>query len=264
MKQLINGALLSVGLVLSASAMAQQTSVTPDIDNPVVGLIGASFVDPLTPYPNAGGLTCLNGCSYRGLSDHLIGTVIREKKGIAYQSAAQAGAISAGTSDYYSVLGQATKLYEHHANWNGDSSRLKAVVFDIFNDCLHNLYGPLCTEHDIKDGVVANVKEAVDYLQARGVKVYLNKYVAYEDLDLPAMQAAFSNLIPGFTAASPEQYDLLKTTYEAELSAIDGVSLLDTWKNFNHVGDGLHPDHKTKRKAAKYVTRTLKKELDLK
>ncbi|WP_444995272.1 hypothetical protein [Aliikangiella sp. IMCC44359] len=252
--------LISLFSLFSFSVFSDEPIIT-EANNPVIGLIGASFIDPESAYGNGLGLTALNGSSYRGLADYLKARTINNINGMVFREAAQGGATSSGALGFDSALTQAVKLYEHSTMW-ADGSHLKVVIIDIFNDCLHNSYGPLCTEEDIQNGLVFHVTEAIQYLQARNVKVFVNRLVDYDSLDLPLAEEVFKIINPNFTVATREQYELLVSTYENSIAQIEGVEFLNTWKRFRHFGDGLHPSHRTKKRAAKYIVRKLKRYLD--
>ncbi|MET1256235.1 hypothetical protein [Aliikangiella maris] len=249
LKQQFFFSLISLFLLLTFPVMAKDYS---ESKNPVIGLIGASYIDPEAAYGNGAGLTALNGSSYRGLADYLKAFSILSVEGPVFREAAQGGATSSGALGFDSAQLQAIKLYEHTTMWV-DGSHLKAVIIDLFNDCLHTAYGPLCTREDIDNTLVKNVTQAINYLQQRGVKVFVNRLVDYDKLDLPLAEEIFKVITPHFRVASREQYNLLKHTYEDSISQIDGVIMLDTWRSFAHFGDGLHPNHATKLKAAQYV-----------
>lgn len=252
---------LIASLVLSATAFCSfaSTDITPDVNNPVVGLMGASFVDPEASPFNLVGLTSLNGSSYRGLADHLKARSINNPRGIVYREVAEGGSTTNGQNGFLSLFQQAERLVTHTTNWP-DGIRLKVAVITQFNDCLHTIAG-LCDEQDVLAGPVQNVIDTVNYLQANGVKVFVTNLVDYEDLDLPLVEATFAPIIPGFIVATEEQYRLYTDTFEAEVSALPGVTMIDVWKNFNDIGDGLHPDHKSRQKASKILHRAIRKHL---
>lgn len=249
--------LFSVVLTALSTAAFAGNDVTPDVDNPVVGLLGASFVDPEASPTNTVALTSLNGSSYRGVADYLKARSINNPKGIVYRENAEGGSTTNGQNGFQSLLEQAQRMVEHTTMWS-DGTHLEAAVIFQSNDCLHTLAG-LCTEQDVLDGPVQNTKDTIAYLQSFGVKVYVTNLVNYEDFDLPLVEQVFSQIIPGFVVASETEYNLYKDIYETELSAVEGVTFIDAWGGMSHIGDGLHPDHRSKRKASRRIHKTLKR-----
>ncbi|WP_016955101.1 hypothetical protein [Catenovulum agarivorans] len=251
---------LTLGLTLSTPVSAQ-SNIIADVNNPVIGLIGASYVDPEAAYGNTVGLTALNGSSYRGINDFLIGETINDPTGLVFREKAEGGATTDGANGFNSMLGQAQELYEHTTMW-GDGSHLKAAVLFQFNDCKHTIAGLCPTMEDVLAGPIQNTLQTIAYLQQNDVKVFVIKMPAYEDLDLVLTEEIFSQVTPGFAAASEEQYRLLQQAYEQHVYTAEGVVLIDAWNKFKHMGDGLHPDYKTRKKAAKTIVKSLKKALN--
>lgn len=235
------------------------SDIIPDIDNPVAGLMGASFVDPEASPFNLVGLTSFNGSSYRGIADHLKARSINNDKGIVYREVAEGGSTTNGQNGFLSILQQAERLVGHTTMWS-DRTNLDVAVITQFNDCLHTIAG-ICDEQDILAGPVQNVVDTVNYLQANGVKVFVTNLVKYEDFDMPLVEAVFSQIIPGFEVATEEQYNLYVETFESEVSSLPGVTMIDIWKRFEHIGDGLHPDHKSRQKASNILHKAIRKHL---
>lgn len=255
MKTILTAAVL---LVLSTTIFAR-SDVTPDVNNPVVGLLGASFVDPEASPFNQVGLTSLNGSSYRGIADFMKALSIHDPRGIVYREQAEGGATTNGQNGYLSLLEQATRLVEHTTMWS-DGTHLKVAVIFRFNDCLHTIAG-LCDEQEVLNTPVANTIETIQYLQSHGVKVIVPILLDYDNMDLPLVEETFSQIIPGFKVASEEQYNLYKTVFESEISNFQDVTMIEIWSGMTHIGDGLHPDYRSKKKAAKKLHRAIKKYL---
>ncbi len=248
--------LSAVALVFWTFQSSAKHNITPDVNNPVVGLLGASFVDPeASPY-NTVGLTSLNGSSYRGIADYLKALSIHNARGVVYREQAEGGATTSGQNGFLSIQEQAERLVEHTTQWS-DGTHMKVAVIFRFNDCLHTLAG-LCDEQAVLDGPVANTAQAIQYLQRQGVLVIVPSLLDYEDMDLPLVESIFSEISPGFKVASETQYRLYKATFESEIAAIPGVIMMDLWQGMTHIGDGLHPDHRSKRRAAKKLHKTIK------
>lgn len=256
MKQVFSLLLL---LLFTSTVSVYADEIVPDYTNPVVGLIGASSVDPETSPFNTIGLTALNGSSFRGLADYMKARSIHQPKGIVYREVAEAGATTNGQNGYLSVLEQAKRLVEHTTTWN-DGVHLKAAVIFHFNDCLHSIAG-LCDEQDVLNITVANVREAIEYLQAANVKVFITRLIDYDRLDLPLVEEIYSQISPGFKVASEANYNLYKSIYETEMEQLNGVTVIDVWQGMEHIGDGLHADHSSKMRASKRLHRALRRYL---
>ncbi|MER2491865.1 hypothetical protein [Catenovulum sediminis] len=253
--------LISVALLsFKVFTVNAQSDITPDFSNPVVGLIGASYVDPEAPIGNTSGLTSLNGASYRGIADYLKGTTIHKAGGLVYRENAQGGATSDGANGFKTMLQQAQELVEHTTMWS-DGSHMKAAVLFQFNDCKHTLAGLCPTQAEVLAGPVANTLDTIAYLQSQNVKVFVVKMPSYEQLDLALTESIFSAIIPDFKTANEAQYQLIQTSYEDYIYNEDGVTVIEAWKTFEHIGDGLHPNHKSKATAAKIINKTLEKAL---
>lgn len=250
---------VSIVLMLSCSQSFARNLVIPDVNNPVVGLLGSSFVDPESAPNNALGLTSLNGASYRGIADYLKARSINEKRGIVYRENAEGGGTTNGQGGFQTLLQQAQQLVEHTTMWP-DGTHMKVAVIFQFNDCLHNLAG-LCDIQRVLAEPVANSIDTIEYLQSNGIKVFVTNLIDYHELDLPLLEEVFSEVVPGFTSATESQYNLYKHTYESEISALPGVTMIDVWDGMQHIGDGLHPDHRSRQKASRRLHKQIKKYL---
>lgn len=257
MKKLIASLILTAATFSSFGA----SDVTPDIDNPVAGLLGASFVDPEASPFNLLGLTSLNGSSYRGIADYMKARSIHNPRGIVYRELAEGGSSTNGQDGFLSLFQQAERMVEHTTMWS-DGTHLDVAVIFQFNDCLHTLAG-LCDEQDVLAGPVQNVIDTVNYLQANGVKVFVTNLVKYDDFDLPLVEDVFSQIIPGFQVASEAQYNLYVDIFETEVAALPGVTMIDVWKKFEHIGDGLHPNYKSHKKASKILHKAIRQHLKM-
>ena len=59
-----------------------------------------------------------------------------------------------------------------------------------------------------------------------------------------------------------QDYNTLRDLAQNRLRAeLPGALVLDIWRDFTHMGDGIHPDFKTATNAARIITNKLK-ELD--
>lgn len=154
----------------------------------------------------------------------------------------------------------------------------KYVVIDIGNDCLHaNAFdeSPADTVPDQCALVGASGKtgleETVDRLIALGQTAIDNGltpiYTGYPDYvtgdSTSGINFEVTQISTGFSwVISETSYDALVADYNnripAELGA-DKVIMADAWGDFEHFGDGLHPDRATSKKAARKIVRKIRR-----
>jgi hypothetical protein len=105
--------------LLATSVLSAAFIFSPVIQagNIVVGLIGASYIDPKADENNVAGLTALDGGAYRGLKDYLKASTILDPNGISWRSEAQGGGDSSGQLGFKSALQQAQTLTEFTTFW---------------------------------------------------------------------------------------------------------------------------------------------------
>ncbi|MCY7297425.1 hypothetical protein [Alteromonas sp. a30] len=242
--------IVSLVLFYLSFSAASSTRITPDVNNPVVALLGASLVDPEASPNNTVGLTSLNGSSYRGIADYLKAESINEADGIVYREQAEGGATTNGKNGFLSILEQAQRVIEHTTQWS-DGTHTKAAVLFRFNDCLHSIAGICENKRDVLNIPVANTLEVIHYLQSQDILVIVPQLPSYDDMDLPLLEERFREVVPDFRVATEAQYHMLKSTFEDEVGKIPGVVMLDIWGGMQHIGDGLHPNHNSKKQAAK-------------
>lgn len=250
-------------LMIAGTAVAAQE----DVNKPLL-LIGASYADGRLPFNDAlvapvFGISVGLG-SYLSLGDALIrdsrlpGYVINE---------AQAGATT------FDRLGCNPGPGCSAGQWQGYSKQLakakarvtvpgtpvilaKYVLITLANDCLHsdafgvpqNQTAP-CTQADMNaymDRLLAVGRQALN----AGLTPIFDIYPAYGDLNLPLMAQVFGlNWV-----VSEGSYNALRDLQRMRIAAeLPGAVMLDMWANFEHMGDGIHPNDKTSRKAAAMI-----------
>lgn len=248
-------------IILSFSVMAE---------SPIL-VIGASFANGNTPLNDnldgpVGGISVGLG-AYLSLGDALVrnpklsGHVINE---------AQAGASTFSRVSCNPVCGNSAIWQSYDIQLTKALKRVSApgllnaqyVVISLANDCLHSdafgidmsLTSP-CTVTQMNehaDRMVALGQRAV----AEGLTPIFLKYPDYDSFDMPLVQTLF-----GFNwVQSKANYEQMTDIREARIEAeVAGAVQLEVWKNFTHVGDGLHPDAKTARKAANRIARFIRR-----
>jgi hypothetical protein len=129
----------------------------------------------------------------------------------------------------------------------------KYVVITISNDCLHagamGVPQPISTPCTVDDmnGTVDRLVQLGNFALSKGITPIFDIYPKYEDLDLALFKSAY-----GVAWVIDEQsYNTLRDLVHSRLAAeLPGAIQLDIWREFTHLGDGLHPNPATARKAA--------------
>ncbi len=252
-------------LMIATSAVA----ATDDVNKPLL-VIGASYADGRTPFNDAliaplGGVSVGLG-SYVSLGNALIrnprlpGYVINE---------AQAGATTfdrlgcnpGPSCTFGSWLGydkQLTKAVARVTVPGTTTILAKYVVITIGNDCLHSdAFGIpqnqalRCTYSDMRayvDRLIAVGRRATNM----GLTPIYDIYPEYSSLDLPFAAQAF-----GLTwIIDSSSYNMLRDLHRTRIQAmLPNAVMLNMWADFENIGDGLHPNDKTTKKAAEVIAR---------
>lgn len=263
-----------IGLV-SAACLAGQAWATEPLRPsrwPLL-VIGASYAEARTPFNN--GLAPMGGAAvnlgrYLSLGDALKrqpllpGYVINE---------GQAGATSfgrlycppgaqvcgpAGWDGYGVQLQHALARVAQPPSFNTYEARYVLILSP--NDCLHaDAFGVPQTQsqpcsqaqmNQVADRLVAVGRQA----RAAGLTPIYDVMPAYEDLNLPL----FRSLYGLAWVIGQSDYAALRSLVSSRIkSEVSGAIVLDVWKNFQHIGDGIHPTPETTRRAAFIVAREL-------
>jgi hypothetical protein len=135
----------------------------------------------------------------------------------------------------------------------------KYVVITAGNDCLHsNAFG--IPQAQTTPCSLTEMNEYIDRMIALGQKVIntgltpvFTSVADIKDLDL-SLQAPFF-----YWFIDDTSYTTLAELYEMRLSSeLPGSVYLDVWKNFTHIGDGLHPTNRSSKKAAKIIAKYIR------
>ncbi len=241
-------------------------------------IIGASYVNGTTRLDDKqlgslGGLAVGSG-SYLSLGDALV----RQKRlnGLVVNE----GSVGSTTFDRFSCLDnqclpfgkllgyekQFENALKRSAVYDPENPGLisryntKYLVIGTANDCIHsdafgipqNQTQP-CSMSEINSmiDIIIGIARSADEL---GIKVIIPLFPKYEDLDLEVLRQGL-----GFHWVIDEvQYNLLRDTYRQRLETeLENAYIVDVWKKFTHRGDGIHPDRKTVKKAARKVAKLI-------
>lgn len=138
----------------------------------------------------------------------------------------------------------------------------KYVEISTANDCLRaDAFGipqasaQPCTPARM-NAVVDRLIAVGQYALSKGVVPVYDIMPRYQDLDLPLFGSTFGLAWVITEADYRTLRDLGRTRIASEVS---GALVLDIWKNFRHIGDGIHPDEATVQEAARAVAQELKR-----
>lgn len=262
--------LISIGLISALSIPA--TANNEDSQLPIL-VIGASYSEGKTPYNN--GIAPLGGTSvgfgsYLSLGQAL--TRVRALPGWIINEG-QAGATTfarltcppgsttcgpAGFDSYQTQMDRALTRVALPPTFTQYNS--KFVIITIPNDCLHsdafgipqNLAQP-CTIRQMNESVDRLISVGQNAL-ALGLTPIYDMYPAYTDLDLELTKSLF-----GLTwVIDQTAYNRLKSLHDTRLkNELPGALVLDIWKQFTHIGDGLHPNAHSVKHAAHLIIRKI-------
>lgn len=261
---------------LAACALACHTAVAKDRASQLPLLvIGASYSEGKTPFDNGvaplGGISVGLG-SYLSLGQALTrthalpGYVVNEAQaggGTFARLYCAPGAPSCGPARWDSYQTQFHKALARVAQPPGfNTYNAKYVVITMSNDCLHadafgipqNLSQP-CTAAQMNqtvDRLVALGQDAV----SRGITPIYDVYPRYERLDLPLFRSLFGVAWVIGEADYKQLRHLARMRVTAEVSK---AIVVDMWKDFEHIGDGIHPSPETTRRAARIVAEEILK-----
>lgn len=262
---------------IAAAAMAAQPAMAGNAapkksDFPLL-VIGASYAEGKTPFN--GGIAPLGGIavgfgSYLSLGQALIrtpqlpGYVINEAQAGATtfaRSYCAPGASTCGPAAWDSYATQLSRALARVAQPPSFTTyNAKYVVILMPNDCLHaDAFG--IPQAVVQPCSPAQLNQVADRLiavghqaRAAGLTPIYDVMPAYRRLDLNLFRTMF-----GLAWAIGEaDYNALRTLTSSRIrSEVPGAVVLDIWKDFEHVGDGIHPTPGSVRRAAHIITREL-------
>jgi len=257
-----------VGLALCAAACHAAWAKDKASQLPLL-VVGASYAEGKTPFNN--GVAPLGGGSV-GLGSYLSlgqaltrtqplpGYVINEAQGGAGTFARLAcapGTTTCGPAGWDSYQTQFNKAIARVAQPPGfNTYNARYVVVTISNDCLHaDAFGVPQTQS--QPCSLAQMNQTVDRLVAlgndalaHGITPIFDVHPRYDRLDLPLFRSLFGLAWVIGEADYNTLRDLQRTRLKAELP---NAIVLDIWKDFEHLDDGLHPTPATTRRAARVI-----------
>jgi hypothetical protein len=278
--------ILLIGFVLFVSPLAQADtdSMFESIckQQPAILVIGASFSDGRTPIndnmlsPSGGG--SVNFGSYLALGAALIRTRTRSLPGFVINEA-QAGATTFDRLSCNPVFGC--------IGWQGYDKQFdkalarvtvrnplnlaevlcynaKYVVLTIANDCLHS-GAFMIPQEETQPCALDELNAYLDRLIAigeraleLGITPIYDKYPAYSEMNLPLTQQVYGmNWI-----LDKEGYNALRDLHRARIAAeLPDALVVDMWRKFTPISDGLHPNSKTSMRAASRIGTAINKRI---
>ncbi len=264
----------ALGLLGTHAAIAQHALDQQPSQQPLL-VIGASYSEAKTPFNNGiapqGGRSVNNGF-YLSLGaaltrdQQLPGYVINEAQAGAgtftrFQCPPGAATCSAAVWDSFQVQLQRALARVPRV---GGGYNAKYVVVTIANDCLHaggmGVPQPTSTPCTLADmhATADRLVALGNFALSKGLTPVFTSYPKFEDLDMALFRAS-SNVA---WTIDEEGYNTLREVVDSRLAAeVPAAIRLDIWREFTHLGDGLHPDPATTRKAA-HVIATHLRQLD--
>ncbi|MRV73642.1 SGNH/GDSL hydrolase family protein [Duganella sp. FT92W] len=273
--QLKKWSIATLSLLAMHGAIAGHAQETKLSELPLL-VIGASYSEAKTPFNNGiapQGGRAVNFGNYLSLGaaltrDHqLPGYVINEAQAGAgtftrFQCPPGAATCSAAVWDSFQVqLQRALTRVALPPPAAAGTYNAKYVVITIANDCLHaggmGVPQPTsvpCTLADM-NATADRLVALGNFALSKGLIPIFTSYPKYEDLDFPLFKTS-SNVA---WVIDEQGYQTLRDLVESRLEAeLPGAILLDIWKEFTHIGDGLHPDPDSTRKAAHEIAKHLR------
>jgi hypothetical protein len=232
-------------------------------------VVGASYAEGKTPFNN--GIAPLGGISvgfgsYLSLGQALTrtnplpGYVINEAQGGAgtfarpYCAPGAPACGPAGWESYQTQFQKALARVAQPPSFNTYNARY--VVITMSNDCLHaDAFG--IPQNQSQPCTAAQMNQTVDRLVAlgqdavaHGLTPIYDVMPRYEKLDLPLFRSLFGLAWVIGEADYNQLRQLGRTRIGAE---VPKAVVVDMWKDFVHMGDGIHPTPETAKRAARIV-----------
>lgn len=263
-----------VGLGVLVAAVGAAVAKDKPSQLPLL-VIGASYAEAATPFNN--GLAPLGGIavgfgSYLSLgnaltrSELLSGYVINEGQagaGTFARPFCAPGAPTCGPAGWESYQTQLQKAMARVAlppSFN--TYNAKYVVITTSNDCLHaDAFG--IPQSQSQPCTPAQMNQSVDRLIAlgnhalsHGITPIYDVHPRYERLDLPLFRSLFGLA----WVIGQHDYNALRNLAQTRIRAeLPNAVVLDMWQDFVHIGDGIHPNPESARRAAKVVAQELRR-----
>jgi hypothetical protein len=264
-----------IGFGLAAASLhpALATSTEVKASQLPLLIVGASYAEGKTPFNN--GIAPLGGVSV-GLGSYLSlgqaltkspllpGYVINEAQAGATtfaRSACAPGASTCGPAGWESYATQLQKaLARVGVPPNFTTYNARYVLIITPNDCLHaDAFGiPQSTSQPCSSAQLNQVADRLiavgNQARAAGLTPIFDMMPRYKQLDLNL----FRGLYGLAWVISEADYNTLRNLTSTRIRAeVPGSLVLDIWKDFANIGDGLHPTPETTRKAAHVIAKEL-------
>lgn len=237
-------------LIIGASMENGSTPIHDDLSAPA---FGASV--------NAGSYLSIGDALQR--SDLLNGFVINEARAgsttFSRAACSDSACTTAGWQGYDVQLQKALLRVAMFDPQNPGNVAFNAeyVFIGLPNDCLHSSAFGIPTKQtvpcDTRDfhKVADNVRNVAMLAMSRGLTPVIPTYPDYDDIDLDLLGLLFGYHWVIDEAGADELGEIYRERLQAELPG--AIILDDLWEDYNHIGDGLHPDPKTAQKAARKI-----------
>lgn len=237
-------------------------------------MIGTSYFDGKTRiddngYAALGGISVGNG-SYLSLGNALIRN--KELNGFIINEAN----VGSTTFERYSCLHNTCykkgKILGYTEQFNNILKRVavpnsqniynaKYLIIGFPNDCIHSdafgipqLETQLCDKNSFKK-TVDNITEIIERANNIGLTIIIPIPPKYKNLDLKIVQKQL-NMVWVIDKKNYNEY--VQFYLNKILAKTPYVNFLNIWKNFEHRGDGIHPNKNTVEYASKKIVKFIK------
>ena len=254
------------------------TNAQSNSDSNALLVIGSSYVNGTTRIDD-NGIAALNGLavglgSFFSLGDALV----RNKKlnGLVVNEAAVGSTTIDRVSCLLYLCLEGGKMFGYMSQFDNALKRVaiynpnnfgeiigynaKYLLIDAPNDCIHSdAFGIpqsvtyFCTDEEI-NASADRIIEVANKALSLGITPIVTIPPKYRDLDLSLVQQNL-NL---YWVVDEYNYNKIRKTYKVRFhDELPNAVVVDIWRKFVHIGDGIHPNRKTVMRAARKLSKII-------
>ncbi len=238
----------------------------PEVTPPLL-VVGASYANAKSPIDPATGTGPLLGFAVNFGNYIDLGSALLQnrKLGRAVINEAQAGATTFDRPGWVGYHRQFSHALSRVTGLDPATGELffnfDYALIEISNDCLHSDADVVPQEQSLPctlegmDATIDRVIATAQEIQAMGGTPVLNLYPPYDAMDLPLTGETFGLL----WVIDESSYRTLADRYASRVAAeLPDAIVVDAWAgNFMHLGDGIHPNGRTMKQAAKHIVNAI-------
>ncbi len=261
-------ALAAAGLMTISSAWATQS------EEPAILIIGASYANGATPFNDSssaplGGMA-VNFGRYLSVGN----AIVRDPRlaGFVFNEA-EAGATTfdrpactgnrcgpMGWHGYDTQLKRAMARVSERREDGGIRYHADHVIISMANDCLHadamgvpQSQAKPCSTSEL-DAVIGRLISVGRTASTHGIAPVFEVYPAWSDLDLALTKRLFQLT----WTIDESSYTYLRDQHRTRIpNELPGSLVVNPWRNFQHIGDGLHPSPTTANTAGSLLVKAI-------